>query len=105
MEGIGYYSELKWHTDNGSLKANIQKEADYDKSIVMQYIESFKKSAICARDTVDPISKRMICHTTEFYNDGEYEWSESLIYFIDKYNVKLPKGFVEKAISYVNQNI
>lgn len=47
----------------------------------------------------DVISGDEIGKTHCILTDGEYSWSSSLAYYVEKYNLSLPKEFEEKIIS------
>ena len=47
---------------------------------------------------IDILTGEKIWQTKEFMNDGEYSWTSSIVYYIDKYNVRLPQRFEQKIL-------
>ena len=89
---------MKLYEDNGPLNDNIVKEIEYDKNAVINYLESFKEIAICARQAIDCGTGEIIASGFKVINDGEYEWCDFLPYHIRKYNIKLPDDFIRKVM-------
>lgn len=98
MVSIGFFSEMNLTAHNdGSIKENIIDEIDYDKTKLLEYLESFKHIASCPREAIDCLTGEIISPSFRVFDDGEYCWSDFLIYHIKKYNIKLPAGLIDKA--------
>lgn len=98
MIEVGFFSEMKCHSDNGSIIEHLVTKVDYDKEKVIRYLESQKRFAGCPRDAIDCITGEIISPSFSVYTDDEYSWCDFLIYHIRKYNIKLPKGLIDKAM-------
>lgn len=95
---VGFFSEMNINMyDSGSIKEHIINKIDYDKKIVVKYLKSFGRQAACPRFVLDCVTGEVISNSFAVNDDGEYCWCDFLIYHIEKYNIKLPKGLVEKA--------
>ena len=47
---------------------------------------------------LDVISGEKIDRTLCMYNDGEYAWRSDIIYYVEKYNMRLEEDFVNKVL-------
>lgn len=97
MKSIGFFSEMNLYADSGSVHENLLDAVDYDKGKIIDYLQAQKRVAGCPRDAIDCMTGRSISSSFSVYTDGEYEWCDFLIYHVEKYNVKLPKEFIEKV--------
>ena len=98
MKNIGFFDEMKLYANNGSIKDNIVNEIDYDKKKVVLYLKNGKRIAGCPKEVIDCLTGKKIASSFGVYNDGEYEWCDFLIYHIEKYNIELPQGFIDKVM-------
>ena len=58
---------------------------------------------ICMRPSKDCFTgERMPKAYCTFYGDGEYCWKDSLAYYVEKYNLRLPRQFEEHVRRYYN---
>lgn len=96
MVNIGCFSEMSCYADNGSIKEHITTNIDYDKRKVISYLKSQKRIASCPREAIDCITGEVIASSFSVYTDGEYQWCDFLLYHIEKYSIKLPKGLLNK---------
>ena len=98
MIDIGWFSELKCNSNNGSIKEHINNNIKYDKNKVVDYLsDESKRIAGCPRAAIDCITGEKISDSFSVFSDGEYCWGDFLIYHIKKYNIKLPKKLINKA--------
>ena len=98
MKSIGFFSEMQLYADNGSIHENIADSVNYDKTKVIDYLKGQKRIAGCPKKAIDCITGKTISDSFSVFTDGEYEWCDFLIYHIEKYNLKLPAGLIEKAL-------
>ncbi len=94
---LGYFSEMKLYKDTGSVNSHIVPNVDYDKSKVIEYLSKQKKIAVCPRPAIDCVTGDKISDSFSVYTDGEYEWCDFLLHHISKYNIELPKTFIERV--------
>jgi hypothetical protein len=100
---IGFFSEMGVSfADCGSISKYIVNSVDYDKSKIIQYLESFKHKASCPRAAIDCLTKEKINDSFLIYEDDSYRWADFFIYHIKKYNIKLPDEFVQHVLSKEN---
>jgi len=100
LTDIGFFSEmgLSAYTKE-SIKDYLTDHVDYDKTAVIAYLSSFKHFASCPKNAIDCITGETISPSFLIYKDDEYCWPDFLIYHIRKYNIKLPKEFVDKVMN------
>lgn len=77
--------------------AQIQKISDKQK--VLNYLSSFKPDCVAAGKVYDCVKGEFTDITIEGYEDGEYYWETTQIYYFDKYDIKLDDDFVRKVIA------
>jgi len=66
---------------------------------IITYLKNGKVTLVAPSCAVDVISGERIDRTNCIMTDGEYTWSNMLIYYIQKYNLELPGEFVNKIMS------
>lgn len=98
MIRIGFFKEMEITEHTGSIFEHLTDKINYDKEKVICYLESQKRFAGCPRDAIDCITGEIISPSFSVYTDDEYSWCDFLIYHIRKYNIKLPKGLIDKAM-------
>ena len=96
MIAIGCFSEMNCFADNGSINEHIVDKVNYNKDKVIEYLSNHKKLASCPREAIDCKTGKKISDSFVVFTDGEYQWCDFLEYHIKKYNIKLPKEFLEK---------
>lgn len=98
---VGFYRELSCGEKGDlSIKDAIRQTADYEKENVLNYLCSAPLLSIApglSRDVID--SSHPIIGTMSIRTDGVWEWPGDLAYYIEKYNLCLPKEFLEFMVS------
>ena len=70
--------------------ANLAKIADY--------LDNGQVTLVSAEYGSDIITNQKITNTYCIVTDGEYSWSNTLSYYVRKYNLRLPKEFEDKIL-------
>ena len=96
---IGKYKELcPKHQDFPSIKESFSSEPYAGKQRIIAYLRSGgKEDMVSMAIKKDVITGEPIFETDFGRNDGVYTWWTSLAYYVEKYNLRLPKDF-EKHI-------
>ncbi|NLG53879.1 MAG: helix-turn-helix transcriptional regulator [Clostridiales bacterium] len=89
LEGAPYPSIWELVSD----KPNKRKDS------ILRYIKRGLVISNCDIDAVDVISGEIISNRTQCMTDGEYYWWSDLHYYFERYNIELPREFIEKIIS------
>ncbi len=82
--GMGYPSMTAFFQPN---EYEGQKE-------IITYMEKGKVRAVGGRPK-DLITGETLPSTNYFMGDGVYSWTSTLIYYVKRYNLKLPDDFIE----------
>lgn len=98
MKYLGAYKELCPLKDYPSMKDYFVGEPYKGQGKIIHYLKNGKPDMcrmVIAKDvfTGDHISNEMIG-----MNDGEYTWFNTLAYYVEKYNLRLPKEFEDKVL-------
>lgn len=96
MKNLCFFSEMKLFQDQGPVNSFIQKETEYNKAKVINYLKSGKIIASCPRKAIDCVTGTQISDSFSLHTDGEYCWGDFLVYHLEKYNIGLPRDFLKK---------
>lgn len=94
---IGKYDELAPGMGYPKMKDSFKAEPYSTKEDVLKYLRSGYAHIATAARIVDVISGNQTFLPLVHYNDGEYTWTTKLIYYIEKYNLRLPEN-IETSI-------
>ena len=89
--GMGFPS-MKNHFDSGPYKG---------KDKVVAYLKSGRKTYSATSFSRDAFTGEKIPGERCGMTDEEYSWVSSLAYYVERYNLRLPPAFEEKAIQTV----
>ncbi len=83
-------------------KDTISEIADENKSKILNYLKNGRVIAAVPGIMMDVFTKANIVGVGEWVvrTDGIYEWDTLIIYYYEKYNLKLPKDFLEHISSF-----
>lgn len=90
---IGRFKEFNPNYDFPSIKEYFSpsKYAGQDK--ISYYLRHGKKDLVSLEVPKDAITGETIAMEKIGMNDGVYTWYNTLAYYVDKYNLRLPKDF------------
>lgn len=66
-----------------------------EKTQILNYLNKYKPSAFTSEPVFDRITDEQVYEADNGYTDGTYQWYESDIYHLKKYNLKLNDDFIE----------
>ncbi len=95
MIGVDRFKEIYKDDLLPSIYDFIGEKPYKDKDLVLKYLKSGKKSAVAPAKVKDVITNEYINIELCCYTDGLYAWRSDLIYYVDKYNLKLQDDFVD----------
>ena len=61
----------------------------------MDYLKRGKILAGCPGILRDVFTGEKICGGWLLYSDGVYSWESDIIYYYEKYNLRLPRDFID----------
>lgn len=95
---LGKYNEFAPNMGFPSIKDYLQKEPYESKETILKYLHNGNIHMVTASRIVDLISGETTNIELVFMDDGKYSWSSAIPYYVDKYNLKLPKAFEEHVL-------
>lgn len=95
---VGRYKELNPSYNFPSMVESFEKSPYEGKDRVIQYLKNGIEDMVSLSAPTDVISGAPIHMTMKGMNDGEYTWFNTLAYYVDKYNLRLPKEFEDKIL-------
>lgn len=98
MINIGFYKENTNDATLPSIYDDINRFTG-DKDKVLKYMKKCRVLAAAPAILQDVISGKPINKELTFMTDGVYGWRSDLIYYIDKYDLKIPTDFLNRAIA------
>lgn len=101
MKSICRYREIYGTETLPSIYDNVSTSAPEYKGKIIHYLKSFKPTALSPKVITDLFSGDKL--NIPFYcsNDGVYNWRSDMIYYFEKYNLKLDDSFVNYVLEKV----
>ena len=99
MNSLSKFEELSLGCGYPSLKDSFQKESYIGREKMLKYLRNGKSVLASPEIRHDLITGERIPIKLEIMTDGEYTWSSELIYYVDKYNLRLQKEFEEYVLN------
>ncbi len=81
-----------------SIRSAFEKEPYEEKDAVIRYLKAGKIKLATFEYFKDAITGEEIA-PLQILTDGEFTWDSSFAYYVEKYNLRLPKVFGEKAVA------
>lgn len=95
---IGKYNELAPDMGFPSIKEHLHNEPYKSKDAILKHLRSGNVHMVTASRVVDAISGEITNIELVFMDDGKYSWSSTIPYYVDKYNLRLPKDFEDHIL-------
>ncbi|NLG53942.1 MAG: AraC family transcriptional regulator [Clostridiales bacterium] len=70
-----------------------------EKKAVLFYLRCGSTTANWNKDAIDVISGEVIAKRIQCMTDGEYHWWSDLPYYVERYNIELPRAFIDKCVA------
>lgn len=93
----------EYGSDNGiSMKDLFQSEPYYGKDKIVSYL---RHNGTATLASTAPLRDRFTSehmkgeYELTLYNDGKFSWWSDLAYYVEKYNLRLPKEFEDHVLS------
>ena len=97
------YDELVPNKGYPSLKDNIQHERYENQENIARYLRNATEEFMRWSISKDIFTGKPIPNTYSFMSDGVFWWSIVLAYYVEKYNLRLPKEFEEHILRNINK--
>lgn len=98
MKFLMMYDEFGKNMGLPSIKESFSAEPYPEKNAIISYLRHGKKTYASTRVPMDVISNDVIPGEEYGVTDGEYSWLSTLPYYVEKYNLRLPKEFEKKVL-------
>lgn len=98
---IGKYEEFAPGMGFPSIKTHMQEEPYKSKDAVLKYLRGGNIHMVTASKVVDIFSGKATNTELVFMDDGKYSWSSKIPYYVDKYNLRLPKDFEDHILTQI----
>lgn len=98
MNIVGKFREIYKDDSLPSIKDSIQNKSISEKERILHYLKSAKKGAFSPGNIKDVITGEKISGEFCCYSDGEYAWRSDIIYYVEKYNLKLDSDFIKHIL-------
>ncbi len=95
---LGRYREIYNSDEYPCITDDINNVSEY-KDEVLNYMKKCKSSSASPAILRDVISGENINIPLECKSDGVYGWRTDYMYYIDKYNLKIPTEFINHVIN------
>ena len=92
-------------TSSKSIKSDFQEQPSMYKNEIISYLRNGKLVLASPERRIDLVTGKSMPQTKAIFTDGEFSWSDALIYYVDHYNLRLPAEFEIKIIDKIYENI
>ena len=89
---------IPYSEDARVLAGYVQKKPNPHQSRILHYMKNSLVFAANAEYLHDAFTGESIDAENVLMTDGEYRWDSGLIYYIEKYNFKIPKEFIDRVM-------
>ena len=96
---IGKYNEIAPNKGYESMKEHFEKSSYPNQKKIVQYLRSGNADMVSAEIPKDCFTGDRIPGEKIGINDGKYAWWSTLAYYVEKYNLRLPKEFEEHILN------
>ena len=105
MIGVGIYKEFyNGEYELPSIRDAIYQDTVSNKRTLVSYLKKGKPFAAAPAINKDVLSGERIPGELLMLTDGVYEWRSDLVYYIEKYNLKLPDDFIKHVLDQQDVN-
>lgn len=96
---VGKYKEFNPGKDYPSVRNFFSSEKYNGQDKIAYYLRHGKKDLVSSQIPKDVVSGETIKMEKIGMNDGVYTWFNTLAYYVEKYNLRLPKEFEDHILS------
>ena len=95
---LGKYDEIWSGQGYPKMRDSFEKNRYENQERIIEYLKRGHVHMVTASPVKDYFTGEYTNIEKIFLDDGEYSWCSSLIYYVDKYNLVLPKDFIDHVI-------
>ena len=97
---LGKYAEFNPGFDMPSIKEDFAEAPYKGQKVIAEYLKKGELVLAKAGKDEDVFTHERIPDEAGLRTDGEYSWNANLHYYVEKYNLKLPKEFEKKVLDH-----
>lgn len=101
MKFIGAYKEFNPNKDYPSIKDSFAMSPYEGQGRIVYYLKHGNEDMVSLKIPKDVITGETIPMCIIGMNDGEYTWFNTLAYYVERYNLRLPEEFEKKILDSV----
>lgn len=99
MISLSKYDEFGPGMGFPSIKESFSKVPYPNKDIIVNYLKNGKVGISAGSVVRDIITDEKIANYKTIMSDGKYSWNNSIAYYVENYNLRLPREFEEHVLS------
>ena len=96
---LGKFNEFAPNMGFPSINDYLMDKPYDSKEKIIDYMLNGSVHMVTASKPIDIFTGNVINYDLVFMDDGEYSWTSKLIYYVDKYNLKLPEDFINHIMN------
>ena len=96
---IGKFKEFNPNYDFPSIRDCFSEQPYEGQNRIIDYLKHGNRDMVRFSSSKDVITGEPIPMQVIGMNDGEYTWFNTLAYYVERYNLRLPREFEEKILS------
>lgn len=96
---LGKYDELCPGAGYPRMKDNMERAPYANKEKILVYLKRGQVHMATAGKIEDVFTGEKTGMMLVYRNDGKYSWSSKMVYYVDKYNLRLPKEFEDHVLN------
>ena len=101
---LGKYDEFASGMGFPSIKDFISDTPYKNKDIIISYLNHGLIHMVTTSLFIDIFTGEQTYRALFYMDDGTYSWSSKLPYYVEKYNLRLPKDFEDHAIKMIDKD-
>ena len=99
MISLIHYNEFAENMGFPSIKDAFEEKAYDGQSDIVKYLNNGKVTMTSTGYATDIVTGQTIKKPKTFMNDGKYSWTSTLAYYVENYNMRLPKEFEDYVLN------
>lgn len=81
-----------------SMRDSFQKEKYEGQNKIIEYLKNGKQTMVAVGKPIDFFTGEQLTTSKVFMNDGKFSWINTLAYYVEHYNLRLPQEFEDYVL-------
>lgn len=95
---LGKYEEFSPNMGFQSITESLDTEPYDGKKEILEYLRKGNIHMVTATRIKDIFTDKQTNEKLVYMDDGKYSWTSRVIYYVDKYNLRLPNDFEQHVL-------